>query len=88
MCPCVHCFPLLKYVHLLHPGYSFCSCLGDVVKKLSSLVIGDDPFHLIVRRSHVLEDALKMLKRSSFHPMKKTVASFDVMVQWQWDLCS
>ncbi len=46
------------------------------MKKLTQLVWQDDPFDMIVRRAHVLQDALKSASRSSFDPRKIIVVSF------------
>lgn len=51
------------------------STLAEVVKKLKRQVIEGEPFDMIVRRAHVLEDALRRATRSSFDPARSIVVS-------------
>ena len=53
----------------------FNSLLEDIVKNLAAVIRIDDTYDIIIRRDHVLSDALKQVGRLSFDPMKKMLVS-------------
>ena len=52
------------------------STLADVVRMLSKKIKDDEFFDMIVRRAHVLQDALRRASRSSFDPSSCISVSF------------
>jgi hypothetical protein len=46
----------------------FFSSLADIVESLASKHVIDEEYLLIVRRNHVISDAIKRMERPSFHP--------------------
>lgn len=54
---------------------TFCSSLNDVVKELQKNVDKNEKFNMLVRRGHVLEDAVRRSRKDSFSPTKKIVVS-------------
>ena len=63
------------YVYLHWLCISTNRTLADVVIKLQKQVKQDKPFDIVVRRGHVLEDALRRVGSSSFDPSRSIVAS-------------
>ncbi len=69
--PCrLHTFPEI----ICYPAFVlllFYRTLSDVVVKLREQVFHDDDrYQIIVRRAHVLEDALHRIQRPSFNPRR------------------
>lgn len=46
------------------------------MRELQKRVKKNAPFDMVVRRAHVLEDALRRANRASFDPSRKIVVSF------------
>lgn len=51
--------------------FSLYSTIADVVKRLMSGVDEDNVFDMVIRRSHILSDALRRMTKQSFDPSKK-----------------
>ena len=60
---------LSKYYFLMvhEPIYSF-RTIDDLVKSLEKTIHGDSEFDMIVRRSHVVSDALRRMDKAFFDP--------------------
>ena len=55
------------------------SCIGDVINALKPNLC-DDTFGFVVRRDHVLNDALVQMDRLAYSPYKKIDVCYNVML--------
>ncbi len=81
--PCrLHTFPEI----ICYPAFVlllFYITLSDVVVKLREQVFHDDDrYQIIVRRAHVLEDALHRIQRPSFNPRRPIAVCLIIVVYY------